>query len=106
MGYDKDSVEKFGLDENFIQKQESIRASYKKMGVTPSFSCIPYEVYDMPQEGTQVAFAETNAAIYANSVGKLKTNKESAFSALASAITGKSPYTDLRKDDSPTCQSP
>jgi len=102
MGYDKDSVEKFGLDENFIQKQESIRASYKKMGVTPSFSCIPYEVYDMPQEGTQVAFAETNAAIYANSVGKLKTNKESAFSALASAITGKSPYSDLRKDDSPT----
>ena len=29
MGYDKDSVEKFGLDENFIQKQESIRKSYK-----------------------------------------------------------------------------
>ena len=55
MGYDKDSVEKFGLDENFIQKQESIRESYKKMGVTPSFSCIPYEIYDMPQEGTQVA---------------------------------------------------
>jgi len=102
MGYDKDSVEKFGLDENFIQKQESIKKSYKKMGVTPSFSCIPYEVYDMPQEGTQVAFAETNAAIYANSIGKLKTNKESAFSALASAITGKSPYSDLRKDDSPT----
>ena len=102
MGYDRDSVEKFGLDENFIQKQESIKKSYKKMGVTPSFSCIPYEIYDMPQEGTQVAFAETNAAIYANSIGKLKTNKESAFSALASAITGKSPYSDLRKDDSPT----
>jgi len=102
MGYDKDSVEKFGLDENFIQKQESIRESYKKMGAIPTFSCIPYELYDMPGEGTQVAFAETNAAIYANSIGNLKTNKESAFSALASAITGKSPYSDLRKDDSPT----
>ena len=102
MGYDKDSVEKFGLDENFVQKQESIRKSYEKMGVTPSFSCIPYEIYDLPQEGTQVSFAESNAAIYANSVGNLKTNKESAFSALASAITGKSPYSDLRKDDSPT----
>jgi len=102
MGYDKDSVEKFSLDENFIQKQEIIRDSYKMMVVSPSFSCIPYEIYDMPQEGTQVAFAETNAAIYANSIGKLKTNKESAFSALASAITGKSPYSDLRKDDSPT----
>ena len=102
MGYDKDSVEKFGLDENFIQKQESIRESYKKMGAIPSFSCIPYEIYDMPREDTQVSFAESNAAIYANSIGKLKTNKESAFSALASAITGKSPYSDLRKDDSPT----
>ena len=102
MGYDKDSVEKFGLDENFIQKQESIRESYKKMGALPTFSCIPYELYDMPREGTQVSFAESNAAIYANSIGKLKTNKESAFSALASAITGKSPYSDLRKDDFPT----
>ena len=102
MGYDKDSVEKFGLDENFIQKQESIRESYKKMGAIPTFSCIPYELYDIPREGTQVSFAESNAAIYANSINKLKTNKESAFSALASAITGKSPYSDLRKDDSPT----
>ena len=102
MGYDKDSVEKFDLDENFIQKQESIRESYKKMGAIPTFSCIPYELYDIPKEGTQVSFAESNAAIYANSINKLKTNKESAFSALASAITGKSPYSDLRKDDSPT----
>ena len=102
MGYDKDSVEKFGLDENFIQKQESIRESYKKMGAITTFSCIPYELYDIPREGTQVSFAESNAAIYANSINKLKTNKESAFSALASAITGKSPYSDLRKDDSPT----
>jgi len=102
MGYDKDSVEKFGLDENFIQKQESIRESYKKMGAIPTFSCIPYELYDIPKEGTQVSFAESNAAIYANSINKLKTNKESAFSALASAITGKSPYSDLRKDDFPT----
>ena len=71
------------------------------MGVTLSFSCIPYEIYDLPDKGTQVSFAESNAAIYANSIDHLKTNKESAFSALASALTGKSPYSDLRKDDTP-----
>ena len=98
MGYDIDSVSKYNLDENFIKKQESIRDSYNKMGVTPSFSCIPYEIFDLPKNNTQVSFAETNAAIYANSIGHLKTNKESAFSALASALTGKSPYSDLRKD--------
>jgi len=102
MGFDIDSVSKFSLDENFIEKQQSIRNSYEQMGVTPSFSCIPYEIYDLPEKNTQVSFAETNAAIYANSIAHLKTNKESAFSALASALTGKSPYSDLRKDhDSP-----
>lgn len=101
MGYDIDNVSKYNLDENFIQKQESIRKSYERMGVTPSFSCIPYDIFDIPGKGTQVSFAESNAAIYANSVVELKTNKESAFSALASAITGKSPYSSLRKDEPP-----
>lgn len=101
MGYDIDNVSKYSLDDNFIEKQESIRKSYENMGVTPSFSCIPYEIYDLPERDTQVSFAESNAAIYANSVGNIKTNKESAFSALASALTGKSPYSDLRKDSQP-----
>jgi len=98
MGYDIDNVSNYNLDEEFLKKQESIRDSYNKMGVTPSFSCIPYEIFDLPKNDTQVSFAETNAAIYVNSIAHLKTNKESAFSALASALTGKSPYSDLRKD--------
>lgn len=101
MGFDFDSVSKYNLDDNFIQKQASIKESYEKIGVIPSFSCIPYEIFDLPKKETQVSFAESNAAIYANSLGHLRTNKESAFSALASALTGKSPYTALRKDDSP-----
>jgi len=101
MGYDIDNVSNYNLDENFIKKQESIRKSYVKMGVTPSFTCIPYEIFDLPKNNTQVSFAETNATIYVNSIGHLKTNKESAFSALASALTGKSPYSDLRKDQDP-----
>lgn len=99
MGFDSDHVAEYGLDNEFVAKQESISGSYKKMGVTPSFSCIPYEIFDMPKDGSQVAFAESNAAIYANSFAHLKTNKESAFSALASAITGKSPYSDLRHEE-------
>ncbi|MDE1866987.1 MAG: DUF521 domain-containing protein, partial [Thaumarchaeota archaeon] len=100
MGFDSDSVSKFELDEEFIKKQQSIRQSYEKMGAIPSFSCIPYEIFELPKKGTQVSFAESNAAIYANSISTLKTNKESAFSALASALTGKSIYSDLRDDES------
>ena len=100
MGFDNDNVMNYGLDENFISKQLSIKKSYETMGVIPSFSCIPYEIFEIPKSGSQVAFAESNAAIHANSYDNLKTNKESAFSALASALTGKSPYSSLRKEDS------
>ncbi|MDE1763951.1 MAG: aconitase X catalytic domain-containing protein [Thaumarchaeota archaeon] len=99
MGFDSDNVSKFHLDEEFVTKQQSIRNSYVKMGATPSFSCIPYEIFELPKNGTQVSFAESNAAIYANSISALKTNKESAFSALASALTGKSPHSDLRDEE-------
>ncbi|MGH1520997.1 MAG: aconitase X [Nitrosopumilus sp.] len=101
MGFDVDTVSNYGLNDNFISKQLSIKDSYESMGVIPSFSCIPYEIFDIPKDGTQVAFAESNAAIHANSYDNLKTNKESAFSALASALTGKSPFSSLRKDDTP-----
>jgi len=101
MGFDIDNVSNYNLDDNFISKQLSIKQSYETMGVIPSFSCIPYEIFDIPKEGTQVSFAESNAAIHANSFDNLKTNKESAFSALASALTGKSPNSSLRKETSP-----
>ena len=101
MGFDFDHISEFShIDNDFIEKQKSIRDSYIRMGVEPTFSCTPYEIYELPDKGTQVSFAESNAAIFANSLGDLKTNKESAFSALASALTGKSPYSDLRKDQS------
>ncbi len=100
MGFDIDNVSNYNLDENFISKQLSIRQSYETMGVIPSFSCIPYEIFDIPKKGTQVAFAESNAAIHVNSFDNLHTNKESSFSALASAITGKSPNSSLRKETS------
>ncbi len=101
IGFDFEKVSDYKLSDEFIKKQKSIVQSYQKIGTTPSFSCIPYEIFDLPQKGTQVSFAESNAAIYANSIANLKTNKESSFSALASALTGKSPYSDLRINDKP-----
>ena len=100
MGIDFDHISEFNhIDDEFVEKQASIRDSYIRMGVEPTFSCTPYDIFDLPEKNTQVSFAESNAAIFANSLGGLKTNKESAFSALASAITGKSPYSDLRKEN-------
>jgi predicted aconitase len=96
MGYD--SHKQNNLSSNFQKQQTKIAKAYEKMGSIPSFSCIPYELFQLPKSGHSVSFAESNAAVMANSVFGLRTNKESSLSALASAITGKAPYSDLRMD--------
>lgn len=97
MGYDMKHTE--GISDKFAEKQASIVSSYERMGVEPSFTCTPYDVFDIPRKGTQVSFAESNAAVFSNSLLGIKTNKESALSALASSVTGKAPLSDLRLDE-------
>jgi predicted aconitase len=94
MGYDRAKPGNIARD--FREKQAGIVAAYEKIGVLPSFTCTPYEVFEIPERGSAVSFAESNAAVFANSMMGLKTNKESALSALASAVTGKAPLSDLR----------
>jgi predicted aconitase len=100
MGYDRSKANT--LSQNFLSRQTQIVKSYKKMGAIQSFSCTPYEIFQLPKKGTSVSFAESSAAVFSNSFLGLMTNKESALSALASAITGKSPYSDLRIEKSRT----
>jgi len=87
------------LSESFIKKQMSIVKSYRMLGTTTSFTCIPYEIFDIPEKGSAVSFAESNAAVFSNSILGLLTNRESALSALASSITGKSPYSNLMMEE-------
>lgn len=94
MGYDRSRPGRISTD--FIEKQGRIVTAYEELGALPSFTCTPYEVFDIPQRGSAVSFAESNAAVFSNSVLGLKTNRESALSALASAVTGKAPLSDLR----------
>jgi predicted aconitase len=97
MGYDRSKPE--DIPHSFQERQENIAGSYERMGATPSFTCTPYEVFDLPQKGTTVSFAESNAVLFSNSLLGLKTNKESALSALASSVTGKTPLSDLRLEE-------
>lgn len=97
MGFDKENIPE--LSSEFIEKQIEIAQAYERIGVLPTFSCIPYEILPIPKQGTNVSFAESSAAVLANSYLNLVTNKESALSALASAITGKAPFSDLRKEE-------
>lgn len=89
----------FNFDSDYVSEQVRIIEAYKRLGVTDSFTCTPYEGFYIPPKGSHVSWAESSASIYANSILNLMTNRESALSALASAITGKTPYSELHIDE-------
>ena len=71
-------------------KQEHIIELYRKMLIQPTLTCTPY-YFRTPQSGQHLAWSESSAVVYANSVLKAWTNREGAPSALAAALVGKTP---------------
>src|SRR3972149_4476205 len=65
--------------------------AYKRVGAILSWSCIPYLSENIPLYGETVAFSESSATPYVNSVIGARTNREAAQSALAAGVIGKTP---------------
>jgi predicted aconitase len=86
-----------GVPENFQRKQAEIIKAYEMLGAKTSCTCTPYLAGNLPSFGEHVAWAESSAVAYANSVIGAMTNRESSITALASAITGKTPLYGLHK---------
>ncbi|MBC7129880.1 aconitase X catalytic domain-containing protein [Candidatus Bathyarchaeota archaeon] len=78
------------LPENLLSKQQNILRYLEKMGFKPVYTCTPYYI-ETPKIGAHLAWAESSAVVYANSVLKAWTNREGGPSALAAAIIGKTP---------------
>lgn len=78
------------LPEDVRRKQLNILKQFEKMGFTASLTCTPYYL-EKPNRGSHLAWAESSAVVYANSVLEAWTNREGGPSALASAIIGKTP---------------
>ncbi|MEM0271904.1 MAG: aconitase X catalytic domain-containing protein [Thermoprotei archaeon] len=91
-GMDLNRFEEMNLDPKFVQGQTKILQAYRRMGVNLSLTCAPYQIGVVPRLGEHIAWAESSAVIFANSVLGAMTNRESGVSALCSAITGYTPY--------------
>nr|AKQ03921.1 putative protein, putative protein [uncultured euryarchaeote Rifle_16ft_4_minimus_39] len=91
LGMDLERWREQGISEEFAAKQRRIAEAYRAMGVRESFSCTPYLVGNRPRFGDHVAWAESSAACFANSVIGARTNREGGPSALAAAVTGFTP---------------
>lgn len=87
-GMDMEKWREMNIPETFAKGQKRVIEAFKKMGVEISCTCTPYLIGHIPRRGSQIAWAESNAVCYSNSVLGARTNRESGPTTLASAITG------------------
>ncbi len=91
-GMELDRWEDMGIDPSFARPQLIAIDAFTTMGVTPTMSCTPYLFPGYtPRRGDHLAWAESSAVIFANSIIGARSNREGGPSALAAAIVGRTP---------------
>ncbi|WP_297463519.1 aconitase X catalytic domain-containing protein [Thermococcus sp.] len=86
-------------DDEFMEKQAEVLNLYREMGIEITATCTPYYGANLPKFGDHIAWSESSAVIFANSVIGARTNREGGPSSLASAIVGKTPNYGLHLDE-------
>jgi len=81
----------FGIPEDFAAEAVRLAKAYTDMGCIPTWTCAPYQGYLTPRFGQQIAWAESNAIVYANSVLGARTNRYGDYMDICAAITGRVP---------------
>jgi predicted aconitase len=87
-GMDLKNWRNLGISEDFAAKQQRVIEAFSRMGVVTTCTCTPYFVGNKPGVGETIAWSESSAVCFANSVLGARTNREGGPSALAAALTG------------------
>jgi predicted aconitase len=98
-GMDLEDWEAVGFPQDFAQNQLRIMNAFKSMGIVVTSTCTPYLAGNLPRFREHIAWSESSAVSFANSVISARTNREGGPSALAAAILGKTPNYGLHLDE-------
>ncbi len=88
-GMDLHLWRQMGISPKFAEKQIQIINAYLKLGAKSLCSCTPYLSGQTPKLNDHIAWAESSAVCFVNSVLGARTNREGGPSALAAALIGK-----------------
>lgn len=88
----------WGTDPAWAAKAQRLAGAYTRMGAVPTWTCAPYQTSHKPVFGQQIAWAESNAVVFANSVIGARTNRYGDFTDICAALTGRVPRTGLHLD--------
>jgi predicted aconitase len=90
-GMDIENWQTLGISAEFAGNQRRVLAAFARMGVITTASCTPYLIGNLPHFKEHIAWAESSAVCYANSVLGARSNREGGPSALAASLTGCTP---------------
>ncbi|WP_329475453.1 aconitase X catalytic domain-containing protein [Kribbella sp. NBC_01484] len=83
-------------DRDLATAGRELMSAYVALGCAPTFTCAPYQLPNRPGLGEHVAWAESNAIVFANSVLGARTDRYGDFLDICAAITGRAPYSGLQ----------
>jgi hypothetical protein len=98
-GMDIEDWQKLNIPPAFAEKQLRIMSAFKKMGIVVSATCTPYLAGNLPRFREHIAWSESSAIAFSNSVIGARTNREGGPSALAAALCGVTPNYGLHLDE-------
>lgn len=90
-GMDIENWSKLGFPKDFAKNQLRIMKAFKEMGIVITSTCTPYLAGNLPRFREHIAWSESSAVSFSNSVIGARTNREGGPSALAAAICGRTP---------------
>jgi predicted aconitase len=98
-GMDMEDWKELGFPEHFAAHQIRIMEAFRKMGIVTTATCTPYLAGNLPRYREHIAWSESSAVSFSNSVIGARTNREGGPSALAAAICGVTPNYGLHLDE-------
>ncbi len=90
IGMPRGRWKEMGIEPVFAERQQAVIAAYERLGVNLECTCTPYYLHET-SFGDHLAWSESSAVSYANSVIGARTNREGGPGALAAALVGKTP---------------
>lgn len=86
-------------DQEVAASGRRLMEAYVELGCEPTWSCAPYQSGHRPALGSHVAWAESNAIAFVNSVLGARTDRYGDFLDIAAAVTGRAPDAGLHRDE-------
>lgn len=83
--------EAYRVPAEILSKHKRLEAAYLNMRATPTWTCAPYQHGIIPRFGEQIAWGESNAIAFANSIIGARTNRYADLMDICAAIIGKVP---------------